>query len=225
MRLLVVALLIGCGDPVLHADMVGAQPHDTRTRVQGAVVTSVERVHMHRRFDDLQLLEHALISGRLVEAQALAFLLARAPEPWMAPWPDDTLAVERAALAVALAPSLDDATRREPKLAMACAQCHRDARALPFHRTPEPLPASITARHRWAVDQVREGMVHAIDASWQRGIEELAATPPPSQAEPSKGAVRLRALARTEVLAPAADRSAVYGELLVTCSACHATRR
>lgn len=223
MRLLVVALLIGCGEPVRHAELIVAQGHDTRPRAQGAAVTSVERVQMHRRFDDLQLLEHALISGRLVEAQALAFLLAQPAEPWMAPWSDESRTVERAALAVALAPSLDDATRREPKIALACAQCHRDARTLPFHHAPVPLPADAAARHRWAVELVREGLIHALDASWRRGLEQLAASPAPG-AEPSKGSVRLRALARAELLDPAADRSAVYAELLVTCASCHATR-
>jgi hypothetical protein len=69
-------------------------------------------------------------------------------------------------------------------------------------------------------------MVGGSEPAWRGGLAVLAATPLPFTAsDPSRFARRLQQLARDELDRPAADRPAAYGELLVTCTGCHARLR
>ncbi|MEO8551843.1 MAG: hypothetical protein ABI678_17825, partial [Kofleriaceae bacterium] len=65
------------------------------------------------------------------------------------------------------------------------------------------------------------------DDAWTAGLDVLAATPLPG----TELATARQALARTlqrdarrAKTVKAGERAAVYGDLLVTCAACHATR-
>lgn len=181
---------------------------------------------MQQYDDDLFMIERELIAGRLREAKALAYLLARPAETWVAPWPPEARDVVQASLAVAAARNLDEALQRVPAIGAACARCHAESHQAPDLAPVPPQPdprAPDAAAHRWAIDRVREGVIRGSDASWRRGLKALAAMPPPvaQVADEHAIAARLRALAGTEVDADVADRSAVWGDLLVTCTGCH----
>lgn len=193
------------------------------------------RFHMQRHFDDLRAIERRLIDGQLDEARALAHLLARpAPDPGIAAWAPEVRQMTDAALALAAAPSLDEACRREPRVSAACAGCHLRTGAAPVFPPPPPLPLdrptrdARMARHLWATDRLWEALVGGSEPAWRSGLAVLATTPLPStERDPSHLARRLQDLARDE-LSPAtatADRAAAYGELLVTCTGCHARVR
>jgi hypothetical protein len=86
------------------------------------------------------------------------------------------------------------------------------------------------ARHRWAADRLWEGLVGGDDAPWQAGLEVLAAAPLrwPELGE-RKGLARLlqrlaeQARQRGATAGPA-ERATTYGEMAVTCAACHAAK-
>lgn len=195
----------------------------------------VVRFHMQRHFDDLRAIERQLIAGRLDEARALAHLLARpAGDPGIAPWAPEARQVADAALALAAAPSLDDACRRAARVSAACAACHLRTRAAPVFPPPPSLPPdrptrdARMARHLWATDRLWEAMVGGSEPAWHGGLAVLADAPLPFAAtDTSRLARRLQDLARDQ-LSPAtaaADHAAAYGELLVTCAGCHARSR
>lgn len=192
--------------------------------------------HMRRHFDDLRDVERLLIAGKLDEAKTRAFLLTKpAPDAGLVPWQRDSSALTAAGNALVEAPGLDEACRREARVAEACAWCHLHTQKLPvFAKPPEApkddgSPTARMARHQWAVDWMWEGLVAPTDGSWRTGMEVLAATPLPYSpvTDAPLLANRLQALARgalghdpTETLD---DRARTYGELLVTCAACHRT--
>jgi cytochrome c553 len=190
------------------------------------------RFHMQRHFDDLRMIERRLIAGKLDEARALAYLLARpAPDPGMAPWNAEGTHVTDAALALAAAPTLDEACKREPRVSAACAGCHLRAQAAPVFGAPPPLPPDLPtqqarmARHLWATDRLWEAMVGGTDPPWRDGLEVLAETPLPfTSAGTDRIARRLQDLAQDQLSRTATldERAAAYGEMLVTCTGCHA---
>ena len=192
------------------------------------------RFHMLSSFDAARTIERLLIRGRLDEARYFAQAMATEPDvPGMAPWAAPIARVRERAAAIATAPDLAEACRREARLADACASCHRDAGAQaefqPPHDVPPDLPTVVArmARHRWAADRLREGMIGEADDAWRAGLDILAAAPIAPLA--SLGADRKELARRLQQLAdqarhadgPPADRVRVYGEILVTCAACH----
>jgi hypothetical protein len=197
---------------------------------------AVVRFHMQRNFDDLHAIERRLIAGQLDEVRALAHLLARpSGDPGIAAWASEVRRVVDAAVDLAAAPSLDEACRREPRVSAACAGCHLRTGAAPVFPPPPPVPLERTdrptrdarmARHLWATDRLWEAMVGGSEPAWRSGLAVLAATPLPfGERDPSRIARRLQDLARDAWSATAADRTAAYGELLVTCTGCHARLR
>ena len=225
--------LTACAHPAPHDDphdRLADAPHATPVRSAVVVAPVLERAHA-QHIDDLRMIEHDLIAGRLDEAKTLAYLLAQPPEPWMSPWPFDTAYLEAAALDLVTAPDLDAACRSEARIAVACARCHVDAHRLPSVNPPAPPEAGTAsgpraAMHRWAIDRVREGLVAATDSPWRSGLEALAETPPPDARVANEGvlATRLQGLAHAQLEAPPLDlgeRGAAYGELLSTCASCH----
>jgi cytochrome c553 len=198
------------------------------------------RFHMQRHFDDLRMIERMLVAGKLDDAKARAFLLTRpAPDPGMAPWATDVEAVTEAARALVAAPGVDEALRRETRVAKACAYCHLRVQKSPvFLAAPpapryEPTPAARMARHQWSVDRLWEGIVGPSDRSWRAGLDVLASTPLPLSplTDAPSLATHLQELARgapgthggpAELIE---DRARLYGEMLVTCAACHDSAR
>jgi cytochrome c553 len=192
------------------------------------------RLHMHASFDTARAIERLLIRSKLDDAQYFAKSLASEPDvPGLEPWAKQIALVRERAAAVATAPGIDDACRREAQLAAACAGCHADAGAEPEFRSPPALPADAQtvaarmARHQWAADRIWEGMVGASDEPWRAGLDVLAVTPlafPKIDSARVGLALRLQQLAdqaRHPTSNDLAERARLYGEILVTCAACH----
>ena len=194
------------------------------------------RFHMHENYDLYSAIEHLLVHGKLAEARDLARSIGIAPdEDGLSAWATQAAQVRERAGSLAAATTVDEACRRAARLAQACASCHVDTNAVPELRTPPATPAdqptvvARMARHLWAIDRVREGVIGGIDEPWRAGLDVLAQAPLPWPAEdPQRArlAHRVHEVAdRARTLGPAAtgaDRAAAYGELLVTCAGCHA---
>jgi len=239
--------MLGCSEPAADAqpgpDPDWAEPHATESRASPLPAPArfdrpmMAAYHMRRHFADLRMVEQFLLAGDLAAARSLAYLLvAPLEDPGMSPFRDQAKRVSEAAAAVTQAPGIDEALRREVRLAGGCAECHIAAHASPmFGATPRP-PSDATraarmARHAWAVDRLWEGLIGLRADLWTRGLTVLADFPapfPPLSEGPAL-ADRLAALARRQLDPRNSkvldDRVTAYGEMLVTCAACHEVLR
>lgn len=194
------------------------------------------RLHMHENFDLLRAIEKLVIRGRLADARSFAQAIASAPdEPGLGAWSRHAVLVRERAAALATARSVDEACRRAAQLADACAGCHVESGASPEFRSAGQIPPdqptieARMARHLWATSRLWEGVVGGAEDAWRAGLDVLSATPlqaPELSREQSALGRKLQRLAdqarsrqRTET---AQDRARSYGEILVTCSGCHA---
>jgi cytochrome c553 len=198
------------------------------------------RFHMHQSFDLVRAIERLLVRGKLDDARAFARAISEAPdEPGLTPWAKQAALVRERAAAVASATTLDEACRREARLAEACASCHVDAGVVPDFRSfrppaDQPTVDARMARHLWATGRLWEGIVGGAEDSWRDGLDVLAATPLPAVQAGAQAGARADLARRLQQLAAGArqrwrtdtpaDRAAAYGEMLVTCAGCHTTR-
>jgi hypothetical protein len=193
------------------------------------------RFHMLSSFDTTRAIEQLLLRGNLDDARYFAAGLASAPDvPGLGPWAKQIELVRERAAAIAAAPAVDEACRRTARLVEACAGCHADAGAQADFRPPHEAPPDVQtvaarmARHRWATDRIREGMLGDTDDAWRAGFAVLAATPLSwPQPKPNQDALakRLQLLASQALHDAGSDRAArarLYGETLIVCAACHA---
>ncbi len=229
--LAVLAVLVGCQAANAVDD---PQPTPPSLRFEHDMIV---RFHMHENFDLLRAIEKLLVRGRLEEAREFARAIADAPdEPGLGPWAVQATVVRERAAALANAPTVDDACRREAWLAESCASCHAATNAAPEFRPPGRMPAdqptieARMARHLWATDRLWEGLVGGADDSWKQGLVGLAASPlqaPQISGERVGLARQLQRLAdqarARRATDTAIDRARAYGEILVTCAGCHAT--
>lgn len=197
---------------------------------------SVVQFHMRGHLGDLRTIERHLIAGKLEEAQATAFMLTKpANDPGLEPWAAQTQRVVDEAKGLSDAKSIDEGCRRVARVAQACAECHLKTQTTPMFPDAIPPPAddgsaiARMSRHQWAVDRMWEGMVSGSDRPWVQGLEVLSASPLPFTplSEAPALANRLQRLAG-DALASHNDqsetldsRTRLYGEMLVTCAACH----
>lgn len=197
---------------------------------------TITRYHMHANLDSLHAIERLLVRNSLDAARILARSIAEAPdEPDLGPWAVQAAEVRKRAAALAAAPGIDEACRREARVAAACAGCHVDTRVQPAFKSSappadEPTIEARMARHRWATARLWEGVVGGADEPWRAGLDVLAATPLPFRAFNSERAglakelQRLAAQAKQQMAGDSIDeRARRYGEMLVTCAACHAS--
>jgi len=228
MRLLLIVLFAAC-------QAASAQEPPPEKRFEHDMIV---RFHMHENFDLVRAIEKLLVRGNLDEAQRLAASIAKAPdEPGMKPWATQAIRVRERASAIATAPSIDEALRAEARLADACASCHADAGVVAEFRSPPAVPAdrptveARMARHLWAADRMWEGIIGDADDSWRAGLDVLAATPLPwSTVDADRASLgkQLQKLAddarKTGRTADRTERARAYGEILVTCAACHGVK-
>ena len=194
------------------------------------------RFHMQRHVDDLREVERLLLAGKLEEGKTRAFLLTNvAPDPGMDRWATEIEAMTTAATALVASPSLDEAVRREARVAEACASCHVRTQSLPVFREPAAVRAddgtreARMIRHQWAADRLWEGIVGGANPPWRAGLDVLAATPVPFS--PGTDAPALAAQLQERARSALAkyidgsetldERARLYGEMLATCAACH----
>jgi len=181
-------------------------------------------------------IERLLIRGKLEHARDFARALSTSPGlPPVAPYATQIALVRERAAAVATATGIDDACRKEARLAEACAGCHADTGAQILFREPPVLladqPDVMTrmVRHQWAADRIWEGMVGDAGEPWRAGLDVLAAAPlewPKIGSDRVGLAQNLQQLAeqgRHAAPGDRAERARLYGEILVTCAACHST--
>jgi hypothetical protein len=193
------------------------------------------RFHMLSSFDTARAIERLLLRGNLDDARYFAGGLASEPDvPGLGQWAKQIELVRERAAAIATAPAIEEACRRMARLVEACAGCHADAGAQAEFRPPHGAPpdlqtvAARMARHRWAADRIREGMLGDADDAWRAGFEVLAAAPiswPQPRAGLDELARRLQQLASQALHVAHSDRAArarLYGETLIACAACHA---
>jgi cytochrome c553 len=223
-------LALACVQPAALGDPRDAPPS---VRFEHDMIV---RFHMHESFDLLRAIEKLLIRGQLEEARTFARAIAHAPdEPGLGAWSQHVVLVRDRAATLATARSVDEACRRAAQLADACAGCHAESGASPEFRSPGRIPPdqptidARMARHLWATDRLWEGVVGSADDAWRVGLDVLATTPlqaPELSKEQSAFGRKLQRLADQARLRQgtdaAQDRARSYGEILATCSGCHA---
>jgi mono/diheme cytochrome c family protein len=200
--------------------------------------SDVGRYHMRRHFDDLRIIERVLIAGKLVEGKSLAYLLLEpVDDPGMSAWQAQSDRVMSAVRDLTHASSVDDALRLEARVAEECASCHIQTQSATSRPPPSAAPADRPtamfrmARHIWATDRLWEGVVYPSDERWASGLAVLATTPLPYAVTSDAPALaaQLQRQARAEQARVATgsldDRAIAYGEMLVTCAACHSSLR
>jgi mono/diheme cytochrome c family protein len=191
--------------------------------------------HMRLHASDLRQLERHLLAGRLTDAASFArSLIGRIEDPGLVRWQDGARRVAVEAVEVIYAPDVETALRQAPRIAAACAQCHAASLGRPIFEAAPPAPVddhalrARMARHVWATDRLWEGIIGPADDRWTQGLQVLADTPltfSPRSDAPLL-ATQLQRQARAQLATPAIGvdaRAAAYGELLVTCGACHAS--
>lgn len=211
----------------------GAEPPAAHAKLERA---DVIRYHMQLHFDDLRAIERYLIAGQLKEARALAFMIAM-PEKdrGLLPWAREAIALVDTAGKLAQAKSVDEALRLEVQVAVACAKCHDDTSETAVFPLPGRPPLSDHAsstvrmvRHQWATDRLWEGLVGNSEDHWRAGLAVITETPLPYSVAtdaPALAASLQKRANQTLREAPLTieERGRVYGEMLVTCAACHST--
>jgi hypothetical protein len=215
-----------------HVPWLGAQPSPL-VRFNDPIEA---RYHMRMHFDDLRMVEQLLVSGKLDEGRSLAYLLTRpTADVGLARWDEQSRRVTAAARELTRAPSVNEALRQLTRVAVECAGCHVAARSTPTFPSPPPPADRPTrqarmARHAWAAERLWEAILGADDARWSSGLAVLADAPlPPAVlSDGGKFGRDLQAYARTQFdrrgSTSLEDRGIAYGEILMLCAGCHATR-
>jgi hypothetical protein len=180
-----------------------------------------------------EAVERADLAAARAEGKALAELRLDAG---LAPaLRKDLDAMNAAAERVAHAADLPEASRGLGALATTCGDCHSTLGG-PATVAGEPPDDSFDVlprmkRHEWAAARLWAGLVGPSDLSWKAGVRVLSDSPlEPDQLTPGRSAAPAIGELATKVhdLASSAavtksmvDRAAVFGELMLTCAACH----
>jgi hypothetical protein len=196
--------------------------------------------HMHQRFTAAQRLELAVVHGDLAGAHADARELAELGEPGaLARWQPYFASIRDAAGQIEAAPGIVGAARLTATLGRRCARCHEaiGARiAFPAEPAPPGDPRLVIqmASHRWAAEQMWQGLIGPSDARWLAGAGALTRAPlhivaqavTPSSELDIDDVARIRLYARRAEAAGSQDaRADLFGAMLGTCAHCHAVLR
>jgi len=233
------SLLIAC----VVATGCHAEIEDPPSPVQTqALVASIQAAQqrMHVRYAAARTLTEAIARSDLEAAYANATTLVELDEPEALPaWRPYMASVQDAGRAVLGAANLTAAARAAATLGERCASCHVAIRARVVF-APEPRPADAPKlaqemlQHRWAANQLWQGLIAPSDDRWDAGAAALSTAPLGGVAQHGipgfdndiDDVARVRLFARRALAAhqPAA-RAALYGDLLATCAHCHAILR
>ncbi len=137
------------------------------------------------------------------------------------------------ARAVQTSSDLVDVARPVARMGSACGACHTALEAGPVllpgdPPSASPRPTEHMQRHKWALDELWDGLVGPSEACWAAGAAALGYEPMrvgPSADEPGRAQIlatelhELRDEARQARDWPA--RAEVYGAVLRTCTECH----
>lgn len=190
---------------------------------------------MRQHLDDLRTIQRVLLAGKLDEARKLAFFFSR-PMGVASRHAAENRDIVLAAASLASASTVEEALRHEVRIATACAACHAREGTTPVFRAPSnaptwrPTAAAQMARHQWAVDRLWEAVTGPSDEHWYVALDAIANTviPVGERPEPKSLGIELQrkakaAASKTPPLSQE-QRAAAFGDLLVTCTSCHAQR-
>jgi len=181
----------------------------------------------------------ALIHGSISRARAAGQWLATHPESDM-PRGSSTYVreMQRYAGELADAEDLEVAALATAGIAQTCGECHQAFGPGPLFLgggTPPPRRGDETRRemqrHSWAAARMWEGLVGPSDAAWLAGanvfrdvpLSALAdSLPPDIRGDLRTLEDRVHELGGLAATASGADRSVLYGNLIATCTQCHA---
>ncbi|HEX8112986.1 MAG TPA: hypothetical protein VF516_34880 [Kofleriaceae bacterium] len=217
--------------------LAACEPSHASPAVPGDHEATV-RSHMREHYDLFSAIQHVVIRNDLDTTRALARSIGHAPAgPGLDRWATQAALARARAAELAAAPGTDEACRRTARLAEACARCHIDAGVVPMFGSPPPLPGEAAdkdrmALHLWAAERLSEGMIGGVNDSWLAGLDALAKAPAPwsvLDADRAALATRMQRIAeqvhKQTASTDLAGRARGYGEILVTCAACHAGDR
>jgi cytochrome c553 len=199
---------------------------------------AMTRLHMRSHYDMASAIQHLVIRSDLYDVTVIARMIADAPDsPGLKRWDTDISLLRANARELSRAPNDEEACRRTARLMATCANCHVDSKVGAMFTSFPPIPADGPAieqrmsRHVWATDRLFEGVVGGATDSWLAGLDALTATPAPFSPLDADRALLAKSLQDQATAAKKragddfAARALAYGEILVTCSACHAADR
>lgn len=193
---------------------------------------------MVEHFVHATALEQAVIDGELeqvvVEARWLVEQLPKQqlPDAWAPHVERMQLAAKRATEAE----ELGAAALATGEVIASCGACHTATGRGPSFGEPTPVPegessAARMARHQWAAQRMREGVIGPSDQRWLAGAGAVSVAPPqPCPIEDAEVLAkevldlreRIYELGAKAVETEGLEaRAAVYGEFLGTCAGCH----
>ncbi len=228
-RFFVVALAVTACDPTAQTGQAGKAGHDAPPKSQPQSATET-RAHAPQLDRALLQVRAKLIAGQHGGAtqKSVDALISKLPT-----------AGDAFFGGVATAAKLVPAGRHPKAAASAfadasqmCGACHQKHGVSPAVKSPTepdaPTPAMQMQLHQWAMDRMWEGLVRPSDDDWQRGAEALLRDPLADANHERTPAEQHAGIAHIGELAQAASkastvpqRTKVYGQLLVTCGACH----
>lgn len=219
----------GDGRPPLFAELLGtcADCH-ALAKVRGALTTASApppNPAMNTHFLEMVKLELAVIGGDVDEARRAAEALEGAQIVASADAEPHVRALHEVAGRVKYMNQVPALAQGAAELLANCGRCHQATGGGP-HAAVEPKPAGDApemARHLYASFWMGQSLLQADDAAWVAGAEVLDAQGlGPLVGEPAQDAA-VHALGTRAIHATGpADRQVVFGELLATCSPCHA---
>ncbi len=233
-------VLISCGKQEKQAPEPVPQPAAQEIDTPPARPAPIDgglRDHMQSHFDSIRSVEFAISNGNMEQAKAEATALANhQSSEAIEKYAEEIEAVRTAANAVVQSDSLESMAMSAAKLASQCGHCHLITSSITAFEWTQAPAANATGpermqRHRWAMDRLWEGLVGPSQSSWEAGLAILKADPIPASVLTLKGMSEDEAnekLSALQAFATAAEsanelkaRTALYGDLLGTCSACH----
>ena len=171
----------------------------------------------------------------LARQQAKALEETRIDDSAEPVWHDKLEAMHAAAARVAQAADLREASLGAAALARTCGDCHAVFAGVRTILVAEAPPGGLDAvprmeRHQWAVARLWNGLVIPSPKVWAAGARALADAPlDPERATPNGSLDAIDQLAssvrhlglKAQDAEGDDERTAIYGELLMTCSGCH----
>jgi hypothetical protein len=188
--------------------------------------TKTDGKYMREHATEAWTARKAIISGHPRDAAPVVSRIASdAWSPHLRPeYLEHVTLVRAAARSVQNAVTLPEAASALGGLGAACAGCHREHGGPPVSAAPAALaPADPMLAHAAAELALWQGLTGPSDESWRQGASALLAAPELDSDVEQISAIahRTKVLAR-DALAGKEPRAALYGEIVSTCSSCHA---
>jgi len=193
-------------------------------------------VHMQEHFSKAADMQKAVVNGDLVGFKAAAAWMAEHQVSATMPpaWSTGAAAMQTAAHVARDAADLSAAAVALGAIGTTCASCHSAVSAPKITVPAPPAGASGTAPHmqlhQWAVDTMWLGLMGPSTDAWVKGAEAMATAPLTAESASPQMTVSKEVVdmadavhaqaQKARTLEPTA-RGKAWGEMLVTCTACH----